>query len=89
MDPVILLTAIKSWSAIAVIVVSVLVTAASFLLKLIASYINSMKENIPTYNPSKGLIILMAILSAISQNSPAATHILMTAKMRSKEPVFA
>lgn len=84
MDPVVILAAIKSWFALVAIVFSILVTVSSFLLKMIASYIKSTKDNVPTYVPSKGLIILMAFLFALSQSSPAAHSILMEAKVKAE-----
>lgn len=84
MDPVSLLATIKAWSSIAGIVFTTLVTISAFALRMVASYIKSLEETLPSYQPSKKVIIFMAILSALSQNSPTASHIMQVARIRAE-----
>jgi hypothetical protein len=71
---------VQEWSVTLVTIFSVFVTAASILLRSIASYIKFKKEYLATYEPSVALISFMAILSAVSQNSATAASIVSAKK---------
>lgn len=82
MDPAQLTQFFKDYFAIGLTVFTALVTGSSFLLRMIASYCKSMKDAEPNYQPSKALIMFMAILSAISQNSITAANVISESKNR-------
>jgi len=80
MDPSTLNSLVTNYLALAVTVFTALVTGSSILLRSLAAYIKSLQANEPGYVPSKGLIIFMAVLAAIAQNSATASNILSDAK---------
>ena len=83
MDPNILMTLLKTWSVVAMTVFTAVVTASSILLRMVASYIKSMQDYIPSYQAPRGLIIFMALLSALGQNSSTASSIIAAHKQSS------
>ena len=80
MDATTLTELIKNYLGIAFTVFTAIVTGASILLRMVASFIKSVKDYRPDYVPSKGLIFFMAFLSALSQNSITASNIIAESK---------
>lgn len=64
------------WGTIAFTVYTSLVAISSIAVKVISSYIKGMQENVPEYKPSIWLYRALALLEALSLNSPTATAIL-------------
>ena len=64
------------WGTIAFTVYTALVALSSIAVKVIASYIKGMQENVLAYKPSIWLYRALAFLEALALNSPTATAIL-------------
>jgi len=78
------------WGTIAFTVYTALVALSSIAVKVIASYIKGMQENVPEYKPSIWLYRALAFLEALALNSPTATAILKGATvLKAKEATTA
>jgi hypothetical protein len=70
------LALLKEWGTFAVIIYGGLVTGCSLIVKILGSYIQSVKEQNPEYKPGKFLVSVIALLGAIALNSPTSAKII-------------
>lgn len=84
MAPDVLSGFLVQWGTVAFSVYTALVFICSVAVKIFVSYIKSMQEKVPNYKPSLWFYRIMALLEAVSLNSPAATSLLKSSPLAVK-----
>ena len=75
MDPVALYTLFNEWSPLVLAIFTFIVTASTLALKMTMTYVTKRREIDPSYSMGPFVIHLIALLTALSQNSKSAAEL--------------